>query len=983
MVNASRVQITVLRGREPECREIRNLLVAPTGGALLLHGEPGAGRTALLAYAHRHAGDRTLLAGTGLPDEAALPYAGLQRLLDPVLDRAAALPERQRQALRRALAGEGCPEADRLALSMGVLGLLAATARDDPLLCTMDDVDAGDAPTARTLAFVARRLHHLRVTVLLTAGSDTGAAGIPTRRLLPLDSRDSHAVLADRRPGPQPPAPVLGALTALATGNPQALVDLADTLTPGQWHGHEPLPTAPPADGALGRAYRSLLDRLPSDTRRVLLLAALATDTSPGLPDRAGQVVDVQPGDTDRATDVSGSDPANQGRATRPAGVDPGTLARAARAAGSTVEALAPAEAAGLVWIDPQGGVDFSRPLARGMVQATASVADRRVAHLLLAGALDATGNRLRRALHRAAADDGPDPALAAELEQAAAGGGADWATAATALSRAADLTDDPTRAAARRVTAARYAWAAGQPDRARALLRGLPAAEGASADLPAAPVDLPAAPAYRSPWSADSSLTGGADLLRGEMQLRCGSPSVALPTLLAAATALAGTDRTTALVALFRAGEAICFSGDQYRYAEVARRVTALRRDGDPPPVELLATLVAGIAATLRGEHGQGGPLLRRAVVLGGRLTGAALTPTALTGAAVAGLLVAVDAAAHRLADRAVDLARTRGELSLLPRALELRAMTEYWLGRHDAAAESCREGLRVARVSGQPACAGVHLGLLAVLAAVRGDRAASLRQVAEIGDTAAPDSRPYALAQWALAVLDLVDGRYADAADRLTSLARPGTGRGQVLVQVMATPHLVEAAAHVGRHAQARAALAVFDRWAGSTASPSRRALSARCHALLTPCGSAEAETHFRAALRLHPADAATFERARTELLFGRELRRSRRPRDARDHLHRARQTFTLLGAEMWAEQATVELRAAGESVGGSDRPAAQLLTGQQLRIAHLVASGATNREVATQMFLSTRTVDHHLRNIFHRLGIRSRTELARVLG
>ncbi|WP_331461141.1 LuxR family transcriptional regulator [Micromonospora tarapacensis] len=912
------MQITVLRGREHECREIRGLLDSPAGGALLLHGEPGAGRSALLAYAHGHAGDRTPLAATGLPDEATLPYAGLQRLLDPVLDRAAALPGRQRQVLRGALAGEGCPEEDRLALSTAVLGLLAAAGADRPLLCTVDDVDLGDPPTARILAFVARRLSHLPVALLLTAGSDVGAAGIPTRRLRPLGDRDSQALLADRRPGPQPPAPVLAALTVVAAGNPQALADLAAALSTAQWRGQAPPPTVPPPEGALARAYRSLLDRLPGDARRVLLLAALATD-----PD-----------------------------------LDPGALARAFQVVGGSAGALGPAEAAGVVRVDPQGGVAFGRPLARRMVVAAASRAERQAAHLLLAGVLDAAGQRLRRALHRAAAADGPDPALATELAEAAAGGADGWAAAAAALSRAAELTDDPTRAAGRRVTAAGYAWSAGRPDQARALLRGLPRAGRPGRHRPRGPAARrDAAPLRVAP--------------------------AALTALLAAAASLAGTDRTTALVALMRAGEAVCFSGDQYRYAEVARRVADLRRDGVEPDVELITTLVAGVAATLRGEHAQGGPLLRRAVVLGGRLTGAALTPTALTGAAAAGLLVAVDAAAHRLADRAVDLAGARGELSLLPRALELRAMAEYWLGRHEAAARSCRAGLRVARETGQYTCAGVHLGLLAVLAAVRADRDASLGYVAELGETAMPDSRPYALAQWALAVLDLVDARYADAADRLTGLARPGTGRGQVLVQVMATPHLVEAAAHDGRPAPARAALAVFDRWAGSTASPSRRALSARCHALLAPRGSAEAEEQFRAALRLHPTDAATFERARTELLFGRELRRSRRPRDARDHLHRARQTFTLIGARVWAEQATAELRAAGESVGAPDRPAAGLLTGQQLRIAHLVASGATNREVASQMFLSTRTVDHHLRNIFHRLGVRSRTELARVLG
>ncbi|WP_233196750.1 LuxR family transcriptional regulator [Verrucosispora sp. ts21] len=958
------MQIEVLRGRQGECREIRSLLAAPAGGALLLHGEPGAGRTALLAYAHRHRAGRRLLAAAGLADEAMLPYAGLQRLLDPVLDRAHALPERQRQVLRDALTGEGCPDRDQLILSHAVLGLLAEAAHDGPLLCTMDDLDAGDTPTARVLTFVARRLPQLPVVLLLTAGNDTAAQAIPGRRLLPLDPSDSLALLTARRPGPPPPEPVLAALTTLAAGNPQALVDLADTLTPGQWSGTEPLPAAPPTDGTLGRTYRALLARLPRDTQGALLLAAIA------------------------AADLA--NPTPTGRA---AAVDPLTLGRALRAAGSGVEALVPAEAAGLIRITTPGGAEFPRPLARSMIEATASVAARRDAHLLLAAALDGTGSRLRRALHQAAATDGDDPALAAELEDAAQVH-QDRSVAATALARAAELSDDAALATARQVTAARYAWQAGQPERAQALLHRVADVTGAlphqalpsptSRGATGLPMASPAPAGHSAAGPPVTAATAGlAELLRGEMHLRCGRASTALPTLLAAATTLADVDRESALVALVRAGEAVCFSGDHYRYAEVARRVQALRRDGDPPWADLLTTLVAGVAATLRGEHAHGGPLLRRAVALGGRLRGAAVTPTALTGAAAAGLLVAVDAAAYRLAEDAVDLAADRGEVSLLPRALELRAMSEYWLGRHDAAAKSCQEGLRVARAAGQHATAGVHLGLLAVLSAVRADHDACLGHVAELGDTAAPGSRPYALAQWALGVLDLVDGRYADAADRLATLARPGTGRGQVLVQVMATPHLVEAAAHDGRTARARAALAVFDRWAGSTASPLRRALSARCHALLAPRGSAEAEEHFDRALCLHPADAATFERARTELLYGRELRRNRRPRDARDHLHRARQTFVLLGADVWARQTTVELRAAGESVGTPDRQAVRLLTGQQLRIAQLVAAGATNREVATQMFLSTRTIDHHLRNIYHRLGIRSRTELARALG
>ncbi|WP_425858112.1 LuxR C-terminal-related transcriptional regulator [Micromonospora sp. DT46] len=906
----------MLRGRADECAAIRRLLGdLPTGGgALLVQGEPGSGRSALVDYAHRHAEGCTVLAGTGLPEEAALPYAGLQRLLDPVLDRAGALPEQQRRVLLRALAGAGCPAHRRLALSLAVLGLLAAAARDRPLLCTMDDVDRGDQPTADTLAFVARRLRRSSVAVLLTTAADVPLGGIARHRLRPLDDRDSAALLADRLAGRPPAPPVAAALAAAAGGNPQALVDLAEVLTPGQCRGEEPVPETPPPDGRLGRAYRARLDRLPADTRRVLLLAALDEDG------------------------------------------EPATLVRAARVAGTAVEALAPAELAGLVRVEPRW-VTFPQPLVRTVVRAAAPLAERRAAHLLLAGVLDGAGHRLRRAGHLAAAAQGPDPALAAELEQAATECEGAGTAASAALQRAAELTDDPARAAARLVAAARYAWSAGRTHRARLLLGSLPAA-------------------------VDATEGGRAGLLRGELELRAGRPRSAPATLLAAAAALAGTDRALALGALVRAGEAACFTGDQYRYADVARRAQLLRRPDDPPATELLSAYVAGTAATLRGDHEQAGPALRRAVVLGGQLTGPALTPGALTCAAAAGLLVAVDGAAHRLAERAVELARERGELSALPRALELRAAAEYWLGRHEAATDSSREGLRIARDTGQENWAGVHLGMLAVLAAIRADRDTALRRIREIGEDPGAHSRPRALAQWALAVLDLVDNRPAAAAARLAALACPGTGRGQVLVLVMATPYLVEAAAAVADRPAAGAALAVFDRWASSTASPSRRALSARCHGLLAPRGSAEAEHEFRTALRLHPTDAGAFERARTELLLGRELRRSRRPRAAREHLHAAREAFTLLGAATWAEQATTELRAAGESVGPPEESAARLLTGQQLRIAQLVAEGATNREIAARMFLSTRTVDHHLRNIFHRLNIRSRTELARAL-
>jgi DNA-binding NarL/FixJ family response regulator len=187
-----------------------------------------------------------------------------------------------------------------------------------------------------------------------------------------------------------------------------------------------------------------------------------------------------------------------------------------------------------------------------------------------------------------------------------------------------------------------------------------------------------------------------------------------------------------------------------------------------------------------------------------------------------------------------------------------------------------------------------------------------------------------------------------------------------------VMATPYLVEAAAATAPRT-ATGSLQAFGRWASSTGDAVRRAIAARCAALLARRGSPEAEELFREALRLHRTGANEFEMARTQLLFGRELRR--RGRCSREQVRAALATFERLGCAVWAAQARAELHeAAGVPLSG-------LLTAQQVQIARMVAAGVTNREVAEHLHLSTRTVDHHMRNIFVRLGIRSRIELAKL--
>jgi len=240
-----------------------------------------------------------------------------------------------------------------------------------------------------------------------------------------------------------------------------------------------------------------------------------------------------------------------------------------------------------------------------------------------------------------------------------------------------------------------------------------------------------------------------------------------------------------------------------------------------------------------------------------------------------------------------------------------------------------------------------------------------------------------PAALAQWALAFLDLVSGRYAGAAARLRALAGFGPGHGHRAVRHLATPHYVEAAVRTGDTRVARAAHADYHRWASAVRSPDDLALSARCRALLAP--GAEAVEHYRTALDLHARGARDFERARTELLFGGALRRLRHRTEARDRLHSALEAFDSFGAPHCAAQARAELRALGAPAGpvrSGDAPTARL-TAQQLLIARMAADGATNREIAARLALSPRTIDHHLRGVFARLGIRARIELVRLLG
>ncbi|MEU6410796.1 AAA family ATPase [Microbispora sp. NPDC046933] len=915
------VRSGALRGRDKESDALRALVDragAGAGGCLLLLGGPGMGKTALLDLAAAHAATGTpdeqgllVLRTQGVRGETHLPYAGLHALLRPIADRLDA-PAPGRGSGARVLAealrtGAG---AGGLALPAALLRLLQAAGR--PVLVCADDLQWLDAPSREAICFVARRVRTAPVAVLLASAEPGTAPGdLPPLPLAPLDERASRQVLDDLIPEGLP-GDLRAALVRAARGNPLALAELAGSLTDGHREGSAPPPETPPRDGRLWRAYADRLRGLPAGTADLVLLIA--------------------------------ADP----------GIDAVTLVRAAESR-CGLAALEAAETAGVVVESPDGGFDLADPILRHVAYAESSLARRRAAHRLLASLLDGEHQRLRRAWHRAAALDGPPDQLADDLVRALAAvpKAVAFPEPFRVLERAAELTGQGEARAARLAAAARHAWQAGQPQRARSLLSRI------------------------DTLAAGAEVRGRAELVRGSLELRAGKTDSACDTLLDAAERLLHTDREQAVRALVRAGEASYLAGDNRRFLAIARRAEALRRPDDDHVTRLALEYLAGMAATFRGRHREATASLRHVA----QVTPSVGSPSVLVWGGVANLLLGNGADALTLASRAVEVARAHGAVASMPQMLEVLIQAQLWSGRYDAVAANAMDGLRLAQETGRATSGAQHLAWLAFTAAVAGDEETCALRAARAVELAAAHgvSVAEALGTLALAHLDVAANRHADAVNRLRAVARTGD---PLVVRVMATPLLVESAVRTGDLAQARDALVVLDRWADSTRDPDRLALAARCHALLAP--PAEAGERFTQALELHRQGACAFETARTRLLYGGMLRRSRRPGAAREHLHGALETFERYGARRWSEHARAELRAAGESVrpSGSRSEAGRLLTAQQFQIAGLVAEGATNREVAARLFISPRTVEHHLRNIFARLGVRSRVELTRLL-
>jgi DNA-binding CsgD family transcriptional regulator len=905
----------VLYGRKAELAAIQALLEGArvgNSGALVLRGEAGVGKSALLRAAQQRAKEMHLLRGVGVDVESEVAFAGLHHVIRPALRSLEELPGPQRAALESAL-GLAPPVApDRFLIGAGVLSLLAAEAEKQPLLCIVDDAHWLDEPSSDALTFAARRLEAEAVAIIFAARDGEArtfdAPGLPELWVEGLDPDAAGELLAQHV---QTIVPAVRDRLAKSTGgNPLALLELPKSLSEDQLAGREPLLDPLPVSANVGKAFLERARGLPDQTQTLLLLAAADDTGDPAVVLRAVQWLEISP------------------------------------------DAVDAAEAEGLLRITGTG-VDFRHPLVRSAVYQGASFAQRQSVHRSLAEVLTDEQYADRRAWHLAAATVGTNAEVADELERSAdharmrSGHGA----ASNALERAAVLTPDDATRSRRLAASAQSAYLAGRLDRAGALLQS----------------------ARR--LTEDPLLRAEIDHMRGGLELQGGIPAEAHSILLEAQAQIAGVDSRKAAEMLVLIGATAAYAGDREGEIEAGRRAALLRDELGSERFEL--PLMEGVGALLEGDFARGAPLLSEAISLTDEID----VPARSMWRGSAALYIGADDVARSWLQRAVDQARADGAIAMLAFALSMLSHGEVLEGRFASAGVTSTEGLRLARETGQENCACHHLALLARVAAAQGREDECRALAAEAFATASKHQLGLqaGVATWALGSLELSLGRPAEAIPHFESVTTGGPGVGHLIVGQMAFPELLEAKMKADPGGLADAGTRLFEEWATHTESRPGLALAARCRALRSS-GEA-ANDHFEEALRLHGENGRPFDTARTELLYGEHLRRGRHRKDAREHLRKALDLFEQQGAHAWEERASAELRASGETARRRDPSTMDQLTPQELQIARLVAEGATNKEVAAQLFLSPRTIDFHLRNVFMKLGISSRNELTRL--
>ena len=918
-----------LRGRRTEQAALDRLLAEVRAGrsqALVLRGEAGVGKTVLLDYTHDRASGCRVVRAAGVESEMELPFAVLHQLCAPMLASLAHLPRPQSDALGTAFGLGAGTAPDRFMVSLAVLGLLSAVAEDRPLVCLVNDAQWLDRASAQALAFVARRLLAESVAMVFSVrepSQDRELTGLPELLVTGLSDADARALLESVVPG-RLDERVRDRIVAETRGNPLALVELPRGLTAAELAGGFGLPDPLPLANRIEQSFHRQLRSLPAEAQRLLLTAA-----------------------------------------AEPIG-DAALLWRATEQLGVSADAAVPAEASGLIEFGTR--VRFRHPLVRAAAYRAAPLPDQRRVHRALAEVTDPDADPDRRAWHRAQAATGLDEAVADDLERSAdrARDRGGVAAAAAFLERAAELTPDPARRAARALAAAQAKFEAAAPDTAGELLS---VAELGPLD------DVQRARAAR---------------LRAQIAFARSRGSDAPALLLKAAKAFEGLDDGLARETYLEAFGAAMFAG-RLGVRPGVREVAEAARGAPPGPQArpsdlLLDGMTARYLEHQAVEAGSGAGA-REGVATLQRALEALRRENPRTKDDVMRLLrlspIAQSMAVHELweyegwrelSSRSVRLAREAGALTALPGLLVYLAGVHVYDGQFAAAAALIEEADAITAATGN-----APMRYAAVfLVAWRGEESSAVKLIdAAIKDAAARgEGRILGMAGYVTAVLNNGLGRYPAA----LAGARLACEHDDLGYFNWSLAELVEAGLRSGAVEEATAALRQLEGRTRASGTDWALGVLVRSKALLSD-GHA-AESLYREAIERLGRGRIVIHLARAHLLYGEWLRRVNRRHDAREHLRIAYQTFSSIGAQAFAGRAHGELLATGETVRKRTVTTHDVLTAQESQIVRLAAERHTNPEIASQLFISPRTVEYHLHKVFAKLGVSSRRELPAAL-
>ena len=906
-----------LSGRDRELATLDSFLgAAAQGGAtLLLAGEPGVGKTALLRAAAEMASAAgvRVIRSAGVEYETDVSFAGLHQIVDPLADELRHLPRSSRVALEVALGIGSGPAPDRLAVFNASLALFRQASSTSPLLIVIDDLHWLDRASGAVVGFVGRRLQGSRIGLLGAVRPDIGTfferAGLSEFEVAPLSEVDSMALLAHQFT--HLPTRVLRLVADEAQGNPLALLEFAASA--GGARGSVDWTGGLPANSSreVRSLYRTRIEQLPEATRRLLLVAVL-----------------------------DGSE-------------DLGVLAAASGAGG--VDELAPAERDHLIVVDdPAGKLRFRHPMIRSVVVELSTLDERRSAHRRLAELF--ADEPERRGHHLAESALEPNEEIAAAVDDGARRTlqRGDVVGAVSRLLRAAELSPTPAERS-RRLADAAYigAIAAGELDSSSALLRDAQRRDPTLGETLHAAV----ATAYLL-LNSDGNTDTAHRLLTVAIEAALAEPDQDFD-------GIAEGLYTLVLVCHYAARDELwgSFHDALARLPPAAASEVRLLAETFADPVAAagwaLDELDRGIA--------QLGNTDDFALII--RLSLAAFYTDRLNGCREALLRVVRDG-------------REGGAVGAAMMALSMVAYDDLAAGRWDDALALAAESAVLCDARGYRLYGWSVRYATAFIAGDRGDRA-TCRMICEgMVQWAAPRNvgRLQEFAHHALGQAALAAGDFEECYTHVTTISPPGVLRSHNPQAMWTALALVDAAVHTGRVAEARAHVDAMRQSGLRKLSPRFALVTAAARATVAP--DDEASDRFDEALGLPGVEQWPFELARVQLAYGERLRRLRQTRAARIQLAAALEGFERLSADAWSQRAATELAATGATRRRSIDGSALTLTPQEREIAQLAATGMTNRDIATQLYVSPRTVSAHLYRIFPKLGITSRAALRDAL-